>query len=186
MVDQSSAAPNTVNSGVRSVCSQRHIWAHRVVLLSLLLTIIPTGLAFPLGHWEWTIWPWKQAWFMFGWDHGWQYERQYTAHYGPVEQDILDISEWFGMPVGHHGRRSDELRRDTATMQRLADYICAQWNEAAARDGRRRLVAISIEDAYWERPAGRMRTVAEMPPESIKHWQWITRRRCDLSSSPGS
>ena len=177
--------PSNKEPGSSESCSRLHVWVSRAVLLGVILTVIPTGLALPLGHWEWSVWPWKKAWFMFGSDTGYQYERQFIGHYGPDEQDVLDLSEWFALPVGHHGRRFDEVRRDTATMQRLADYICTRWNEAAASGERRRLVAVSVEDHYWQRPAGRVRTVEEMPPGSVRLWPWVARRRCDVSRVPG-
>ena len=147
-------------------CSTRHKRITNSILLILAISVISSGLAYPLGHRKYAVWPWKKAWYMFYVDGGYFYQMIVESEDSEGNKSNVDMQKWFEYPVAYKTRRFSEIRRKRSNMIALANYVCKKiWTE----DSKEETYRISIYDIRWRKIKGR-RVGIRKPYESQKRY----------------
>lgn len=128
-------------------CQLAHRQRSKIILAAYLVTVIFSGFAYPLGHFDWAIWPWRNTWFMFS------YSAQHLVKmeaYGKLEdgrQVQINLDKWFRYPVAFETARYNEMPRLEKSMKRQAQYVCEQYNHEAPVG--QRAVYLTYWDVRW-------------------------------------
>ena len=142
-------------------CGSRHRWIARGLLAVVASTVIVSGFAWALGHWEWSVWPWNRAWFMFSSNDGRHYALTFFGRLQDGRVVPVDMRRWFRVQPGCESLRSNYLPRSAGALRALAHYICRRSNEAP--DAGSRMERITVVDLSWPQERGRRRRSAEVP-----------------------
>ncbi len=147
-------------------CSWDHRRRCKIILVAYLVSILVSGLALPLKHYNWAIWPWKNTWFIFSFASNvlTKIEVYGQLEYGKEIQ--IDMKKWFAAPVGFETARYNEIPYQYFYIKKLADYVCQQYNEEAVAG--QRLNRVSVWIAVWNQWSNGRKTRVALPEAQKK------------------
>ena len=129
-------------------CSDTHQRLSKLILGVYLSSVIFSGFCYPLNHFDWAIWPWKNTWFMFSYAAD---KMVKIEVYGRLEDDRevqVNMDKWFTYPVAFETARYNEVPRRREWMKRETDYVCQQYNKEALPG--QRALSLTFWDVTWE------------------------------------
>jgi hypothetical protein len=146
------------------------------VLLALVLAVVASGFAWPLGLGSYSIWPFSRAWHMFGRNDGNHYQLVVTGELEDGRPAAISMDRWFAYEVTPFSRRYNEIYRDPASVHALAAFVCRRYNADASAGAR--LLRVSIADHTWPIEAGSRRPYTDVPRSTVRTWPYLDRAPC--------
>ncbi len=157
-------------------CSSAHRWLLGVLLAAVASTALVSGFAWPLGRWDWSLWPWNRAWFMFSSNDGRHYDLAFFGHLEDGQVVRVDMRRWFGVQQMFASFRYNHLPRTEGALRAVAEYVCRRYNGALGTGPR--MVQISVVDYSWPQERGQRQPLAEIPLAAVSAWAYLRGEPC--------
>ena len=157
-------------------CASRHRRLSGLLLAVVGSTALVSGFAWPLGRWDWSLWPWNRAWYMFSANDGRHYALAFFGHLEDGQVVRVDMRRWFHVQPGFESFRYNYLPRADGALRAVAGYVCRRYNEALGAGPR--MVRISVVDYSWPQKRGQRGRLAEVPLTAISAWAYLGGEAC--------
>ena len=136
-----------------------------------------SGFAWPLGKFQYALWPWKQNYFMFHFGSNRGYKMVIVGRLRGGKVVPLPVDRIFGYQVASGAKRYDEIPRTDAALERLARYVYRRTREtepakAAVLD------KVFIIEASWPLVKGKRVLFDEAERTRIVSYRTLKEYRC--------